>query len=62
MKVTRLDDSEVVINADLIESVQATPDTVVKLTSGYTIIVQEDVDLIIDKVINYQRKVNFKPE
>ncbi|MBM7555346.1 flagellar protein FlbD [Halanaerobacter jeridensis] len=50
------------INADLIESVQATPDTVVKLTSGYTIIVQEDVDLIIDKVINYQRKVNFKPE
>ncbi|MGM0370672.1 MAG: flagellar FlbD family protein [Bacillota bacterium] len=62
MKVTRLDDSKVVINADLIESVAATPDTVIKLTSGYTIIVKEDVDQIIDKVVDYQRKVNFKPE
>ncbi|MGM0501124.1 MAG: flagellar FlbD family protein [Bacillota bacterium] len=62
MKVTRLDDSEVVINADLIETVQATPDTVINLTSGYTIIVKEDVDMIIDKVLRYQRNVNFKPE
>jgi flagellar protein FlbD len=46
----------------LIETVEATPDTVIKLTSGYTIIVKEDIDEIIEEVIDYQQQVKFKPE
>lgn len=55
IKVTRLDHSELVVNAELIETVEATPDTVIKLTSGKKLVVCEDVDEIIHRVLEYRR-------
>lgn len=46
---------EFVVNADLIETVEATPDTVVTLTTGHKLIVQETVDEIIQKVVDFKR-------
>lgn len=55
IKVTRLDHSELVVNAELIETVEATPDTVITLTSGKKLVVCEDVDEIIYRVLEYRR-------
>lgn len=55
--VHRLNGSELVINADLIESIEATPDTVVTLTTGKKIVVVDTVDQIIGAVIGFRREI-----
>lgn len=57
IRVTRLraTEAELVINAELIETVEATPDTVITLTTGHKIIVQESTDEIIRLVVAYKR-------
>lgn len=60
IKVTRLRaaEADLVINADLIEMVEATPDTVVTLTTGHKVIVQESTDEVIRLVVAYKRAVH----
>ena len=53
----RLNNSELVINCNLIESIEATPDSVITLQNDKKIIVKEKVDEIIKSIIEYQRKV-----
>lgn len=55
--VTRLNKKEYVINSDLIEFMESTPDTVITLTNGKKIIVLESIDEVIDKIIQYKQKV-----
>jgi flagellar protein FlbD len=55
VRVTRLDGRELVVNADLIRFVEATPDTIISLTTGEKVVVQEDVDEVIRRVIQYGR-------
>ena len=57
IKVNRLNGEEVVVNADLIQLVGKRPDTVITLTNGYKIIVKESVGEIIDKVVDYKRRI-----
>ncbi|WP_069649604.1 flagellar FlbD family protein [Caloranaerobacter ferrireducens] len=53
----RINGKEFVLNSDLIEFVEATPDTIVTLTNGKKIVVKETVEEVIDKVINYKREI-----
>lgn len=55
IKVTRLNGEQLVVNADLIEFVEATPDTVVSLTTGRKLVVKELVDTIVQAVVDYKR-------
>lgn len=55
--VTRLNDSKLVINSDLIEFVEAIPDTIISLTTGKKIMVKESTDTIIDLVAEFRNKV-----
>lgn len=55
IKVTRLNDSELVINADLIEFVEALPDTIISLTTGKKIVVRESADEVIGRVAAFRR-------
>ena len=48
--VTRLTHSSVVLNSDLIEHIEATPDTVITLTSGQRITVRESAGELIESV------------
>ena len=48
--VTRLNHSSVVLNCDLIEHIEATPDTVITLTTGQKITVLETAEDIIERV------------
>lgn len=52
----RLDGKEFVLNVNLIETVEATPDTVVTLTSGHKYVVQEPVAAVIRAAIRFQRQ------
>jgi len=55
IKLTRLNGKEFVVNADLIETVEATPDTVITLVNEHRYIVKESVDEVIRRVIEYKR-------
>jgi flagellar protein FlbD len=57
IKLTRLNGREFVLNADLIQSMEATPDTVVTLTNHEKVVVKEPVDEIVKRVLDYQRSV-----
>ena len=61
ISVTRLNDSKIVINSELIEFVEATPDTIVTLTTGQKILVRESVEEIVDMVKEYKRSILHKP-
>lgn len=57
IQVTRLSGEQYVINSELIETLEATPDTVIRLTTGKNVVVKESIDEIIDKIIQYKQKV-----
>ena len=53
--LTRLDGSRFVLNAELIRTVEATPDTTVRLTTGDSYMVMESLDEVVDLAIEYGR-------
>jgi flagellar protein FlbD len=55
--LTRLAGSEVVINADLIVTVEKTPDTVITLTTGDRIMVKESVDDVVERAAAFRHRV-----
>ena len=55
--VTRLDKRVVVLNADLIKMLESTPDTIITLISGDTMIVRESVEEVVRRAIDYQRQI-----
>ena len=57
IKVKRLNGKEFVVNSDLIQYVEETPDTVITLTTGQKVVVVETVDEIIEKVMAYKGKL-----
>lgn len=58
IEVNKMNGDEIVINAELIESIQATPDTIITLTTCKKILVEESVEDIVSKVIDYRRKIS----
>ncbi len=57
IKLEKLNGTTIVINAELIESVEAAPDTVINLATGNRYLVKDPVDVVIAKVIEYKKKV-----
>lgn len=55
--VTRLDGSVVVLNAELIESIEAVPDTVITLVNQRKVVVREPAEVVVERVLAYQRAV-----
>ncbi len=56
IKVKRINGTPLVINAELIETVQATPDTTITLTTGRVLVVSDSVDTVIAGVIAYRQE------
>jgi len=53
----RLNNQPIIVNCDLIESVESTPDTVVTLTSGNKLIVRDSLDEVRKRVIEFKREI-----
>ena len=57
IKLTRLNNTLIVVNSDLIEFVEETPDTIVTLTTGQKVITRESADEVIEKVISFKKRI-----
>ncbi len=55
--LTRTNHRPVVVNAELIEHVEMTPDTVVSMTTGEKFLVLETADVVVEQVIAYRRSL-----
>lgn len=60
IEVTRLNDAKLVINADLIEFVEANPDTIISLTTGKKIMVRETPQEIIERVAQFRNRISIR--
>ena len=56
IRLTRLNEREFIVNAEMIEFVEAIPDTIISMASGKKIMVSEPVDLVVERVIEYKRQ------
>ena len=54
--VTRLNHEDLILNADLIEMIESTPDTVLTLLTGKKMMVLESPDVVMDRVLEYRQK------
>ncbi|MCR4440968.1 MAG: flagellar FlbD family protein [Peptococcaceae bacterium] len=55
--LNKLNGSVIVVNAELIETIEPTPDTIITLSNGKKMVVSNPVDEVIDKVVQYKRSV-----
>jgi len=62
IRLTRINRVPLVLNSDLIEHIEVTPDTVIAMTSGQKFMVIESADEVIDKVTEFRRSIAQRPE
>ena len=55
--VTCLDGRRALVNADQIETIEQTPDTIISFTSGHKLLVRDSPDELASRVIDYRRAV-----
>ena len=55
--LSRLNNRGVVINAELIKMIESTPDTLITLINGDHLMVKETVEEVVDKAVDYSRRV-----
>ncbi|MCL2398211.1 MAG: flagellar FlbD family protein [Defluviitaleaceae bacterium] len=54
--ITKLNDQEMIINCDLIELIESTPDTTITMNTGRKIIVKESVDYVMEQIMAYKKR------
>jgi flagellar protein FlbD len=58
IRLTRINHVPLVLNSDLIEHIEMTPDTVISLVNGQKLVVLESTDEVIRKVIEFRREIS----
>ncbi|MCK9456537.1 MAG: flagellar FlbD family protein [Candidatus Riflebacteria bacterium] len=58
IEVSRINGKKFYLNAELIEYIESTPDTVITLIGGKTVMVKESVEIILRRVIKYKRLIH----
>lgn len=61
IRLTRLNHMVMVLNSDLIEHIDVTPDTVITLTTGQILRVRETAEQVVQRIVEFRRQV-FGPE
>jgi len=57
IRLTRLNHVPLVLNSDLIEHIENTPDTVISLTNGQKIVVLEPMEEVVERVVAFRRSI-----
>jgi flagellar protein FlbD len=57
IRLTRLNSAPLVVNSDLIEHVDITPDTVIAMTTGQVFRVRESAEEVIARVVEFRRRI-----
>jgi len=62
IRLTRLNHVPLVLNSDLIEHIDVTPDTVITLTTGQILRVRETAEEVVDRIVGFRRRIFLAPE
>lgn len=57
IKLTRLNEEQFVLNAELIKTVEESPNTVITLTTNNKYIVKESADEVVEAVVEYKKSI-----
>jgi len=57
IQLTRLNNSSLLVNSDLIKFVEQAPDTVITLLNGEKILVRESADGVLERIVQFRRAV-----
>lgn len=60
--VKKINGQEIIVNCELIETIEFSPHAVMLLSTGEKIIVDETREAILEKVIEYKRAIHKRPE
>ena len=55
--ITKLDNRKMVINAELIEMIETTPETLITLTTGKKVVVKETVEEVVEKIKTFKKEL-----
>jgi flagellar protein FlbD len=55
--LTRFNGTKLYLNAELVQVVEGTPDTVITLSNNVKIVVRETPEAVVDQIITYQQRV-----
>ncbi len=58
IEVTRINHVPFLLNSDLIEHIESTPDTVISLTNGQKVMVLEDPQELVRRVVAFRRRIH----
>jgi len=61
IRLTRLNGDPFLLNPDLIEHVEATPDTVINLTTSHQFMVRESAEDVVNRVVEFRRAIAHPP-
>ena len=59
--VTRLDGTQIVVNIDVIQWIEQTPDTLLALTTGERLLVREPVPEVVRRAVEFKREIAAGP-
>ena len=62
IKLTRLDGESFLLNAELIKYVESRPDTFITLTTGDRVVVGQQPDEVLSRVLEYQQTKHLWPQ
>lgn len=57
VKLTRLNGNTMVLNSDLIKTAEASPDTMLTLINGEKMIVREELEEVVERVLSYRARL-----
>jgi flagellar protein FlbD len=57
IRVTRLNNAPMILNSDLIEHIEETPDTVIALTTGQSLRVRETANEVVNRIVHFRRDI-----
>jgi flagellar protein FlbD len=57
IRLTRLNRESFYLNPDLIQEMETTPDTVLTLSSGVRVVVQDAPERVIDEIVEFRRRI-----
>jgi len=62
IQLTRLSGTKFVLNAELVQEIESTPDTIITLTDGKKVLVEESVDAVVKAVVEYRHLIVQGPD
>ena len=60
--VRKLNGQEMVVNVDLIETIESTPDTIITLTTGKKFMVKNSIEDIVGRAVKYKQLTHQAPQ